>query len=201
MRASPVRHGPDARSLGRLGVAALLLAGGALAVVHLSGGSPEPPPPSILSSPPAPPTAVTPALPLVGNPAPDFALPDLEGRIVRLSDLKGRPVLVNFWATWCPPCREEMPAIEEFYRKYEGRIEVVGVDVGEKPETVREFLADQPFSWTFALDASGTAMQSYLVSAIPMSYFIDADGVIQAKYIGPMSPALLEDFAAKVGAQ
>ncbi|MBE3599493.1 MAG: TlpA family protein disulfide reductase [Limnochordaceae bacterium] len=140
-------------------------------------------------------------VPVVGSPAPDFVLEDIQGRKVRLQDLQGKPVLINFWATWCPPCREEMPHIEEFHRKYGDRVTVLGVDVGESPQKVKDFLGREKYSWRFALDESGEVMQKYLVFAIPTSFFLDKDGVIRAKFIGPMQPAHLRDFARQAGAE
>lgn len=143
--------------------------------------------------------AVAAGVPEVGRPAPDFTAPDLDGRPVRLSELRGKPVLINFWATWCPPCREEMPQIEAFYRRYRDQIEVLGVDVGETAEQVRAFLKDTPYSWRFLLDTELKVADLYRVYGIPASYFIDKDGIIRGLYMGAMNADQLRAFARQAG--
>ena len=138
-------------------------------------------------------------LPEAGQPAPDFVLTDLQGRTVRLADLRGKAVLINFWATWCPPCREEMPRIEAFYTRYREQMEVLGVAVGESPEQVRAFLAQHPYSWRFAADPSMSVADRYRVFAIPTSYFIDARGVVRGSFMGAMSAEQLRAFARQAG--
>lgn len=138
-------------------------------------------------------------LPEVGRPAPDFTLPDLDGRRVRLSDLRGKAVLINFWATWCPPCREEMPQIEAFYRRYRDRTEVLGIDVGESAEQVRAFLDNNPYSWHFLLDTNFQVTDRYRVFAIPTSYFIDKDGIIRGLYMGAVNAERIRALARQAG--
>jgi peroxiredoxin len=121
----------------------------------------------------------------VGSPAPDFELDDLDGNRVKLSDLRGRPVVLNFWATWCGPCRVEMPAIEQVYQTYrEQGVVVLGVDVQEPPAKVSEFVKNGNFSWRFALDSRGEVMRQYRVVGLPTSVFIDKDGVFRDVVIG-----------------
>ncbi|MEW6046791.1 MAG: TlpA disulfide reductase family protein [Bacillota bacterium] len=186
-----------------IAVASLALAAAAAWWLATRQPDQEPPAPSpvILSEAQPGPVAAArrPAAPEIGSPAPDFTLKDLEGRTVRLSDLRGRPVMINFWATWCPPCREEMPHIEEFVRRFGGRIEVLGVDVGEPAELVRAFLEKNPYSWRFLLDSDGQVMERYRVFAIPTSYFIDREGIVRAVYTGAMSPEQLRGFARQAG--
>ena len=139
------------------------------------------------------------ALPVVGNPAPDFALEDLSGRTVRLSALRGRPVLINFWATWCPPCLKEMPEIERFYARYRDRLEVLGVDLAEPRERVEAFVRQGGYSWTFLLDTTGRVTERYLVMGLPTSFFVDARGIVRARHIGPMTYEQMEQYAAVAG--
>lgn len=143
--------------------------------------------------------AVSPALPEQGNRAPDFVLQDLSGRDVRLSDFRGRPVIINFWATWCPPCREEMPRIQKFYRRFADRIVVLGIDVGESRDQVKRFVEKAGFAWTFLLDTDTKVTERYAVFAIPATFFLDSKGVIQAKYLGPLSEAQLLAFSRAAG--
>lgn len=143
--------------------------------------------------------AVSLALPEQGNRAPDFILQDLTGRDVRLSDFRGRPVIINFWATWCPPCKEEMPRIQKFYRRFADRIVVLGIDVGESRDQVKRFVEKAGFAWTFLLDTDTKVTERYAVFAIPTTFFLDSKGVIHAKYLGPLSEAQLLGFSRAAG--
>ena len=130
---------------------------------------------------------------LVGNPAPDFSLKSLDGSSVRLSELRGKPVIVNFWATWCPSCKEEMPVLQAAYEKYRDQgYEFLGVDLNEDGGTVQDFVQKGGYNWVFLLDTSGEVSTTYRVSGIPTTYFIDREGVIQEMFIGPVSKGILE---------
>ena len=129
----------------------------------------------------------------VGSPAPDFTLADLDGNQVSLSDFRGKTVFINFWATWCPPCREEMPAIEALYQQYKDKdVVVLGVDILETEGEVRQFVEEGGYSWTFVIDTTGEVTASYGVPAIPTSFFIDKEGVIRAVSIGAMTKGAME---------
>ena len=129
------------------------------------------------------PTDLTPA-PEAGRLAPDFTLTDLEGNRFTLSDYRGKVVFINFWATWCPACRAEMPEIEA--------VVVVGVDIMETEDTVRQFVEQGGYSWTFVIDTTGEVSNNYEVTAIPTSFFIDREGVIRAVKIGSMTKRAME---------
>ena len=130
----------------------------------------------------------------VGHLAPDFTLADLEGNPVHLGDFRGKVVFLNFWATLCPPCRAEMPDIEELYQKYKDEgVVIIGVNVGESKSTVRDFVEANGYSWTFVIDVTGeVSIGKYMVNNIPSSFFIDKDGVIRAASVGYMSKATME---------
>ncbi|MBI2857346.1 MAG: TlpA family protein disulfide reductase [Chloroflexi bacterium] len=131
--------------------------------------------------------------PRAGNPAPDFALVDLKGNVVRLSEMKGKVVFINFWASWCGPCRQEMPELEKIYQKYKDRgVVFLGVDIKESPALVRQFVQRGGYNWTFLLDASGAVTSRYGISAIPTSFFVDRDGVIREIYLGAMNKDRME---------
>ena len=131
--------------------------------------------------------------PVVGSLAPDFTLTDLDGNSVRLADFRGQAVFLNFWATWCPPCRAEMPDIEALHRKYRDRgVVVLGVDLRESESTVRTYLERGGYTWTFLIDTTGRVASAYRVSAIPTSFFIDREGVIRAVVIGGMTASTME---------
>ncbi len=134
----------------------------------------------------------------VGEPAPDFTLVDLDGNQVSLSDFRGEAVFLNFWATWCPPCRAEMPEIEALYQDYKDKdVVVIGIDIRETREEVLQYIQEGGYSWTFVLDTIGEVTTSYEVPAIPTSFFIDGDGIIRAVRIGAMTKRVMEDELAK----
>jgi peroxiredoxin len=135
----------------------------------------------------------------VGDIAPDFTLLDLDGNEVGLSEFRGEVVFVNFWATWCPPCRAEMPDIESLYQEYKDKgLVVIGIDIGESEATVRQFVQQGGYSWTFVLDSTGAVASNYNIRAIPTSFFIDREGVIQAVNIGAMTKKGIEATLAEV---
>jgi peroxiredoxin len=164
-----------------------------LAVTHPLGG------------PGAPQGAGGPALsagPLVGHEAPDFTLKDPSGKTVQLKQLRGRPVLVNFWATWCVPCREEMPELEQLYRQYHDSagFVVLGIslDAEAAAKDVPEYLkAGDPKvgSYTFpvALDTKMEVARLYHLAGVPSSYFVDPAGVVRAVQPGAMNRQVLLD--------
>ena len=146
--------------------------------------------------PPAP-TRLPPA-PEIGRLAPDFTLIDLKGNEVNLSDFRGKTVFINFWATWCPACRAEMPEIEAVYQEYKDKgVVVIGVDILEPEDVVRQFVEQGGYSWIFILDATGAVSDDYRVVAIPTSFFIDREGIIQAVNIGAMTKRAMESKLAE----
>lgn len=171
-----------------LGVALILLLGvGWIAVSTVEPGSTT--------------SGRTPA-PHQGFLAPDFTLNSLDGRAYRLSDLRGQVVLINFWASWCLPCRTEMPDMEEAYQEYVSRgltILAVNSTVQDKPVQVRAFVEDNRLSFPVLMDAIGNVTEAYQISALPTSFFVDRDGIIQEVVIGgPMPEALLRERIEKL---
>ncbi len=136
--------------------------------------------------------------PIVGALAPDFTLPNLAGDEITLSDLRGQAVLINFWATWCPPCRLEMPAIEQTYRKYrEQGFVVLAVDLEEPKDRVQGFVDELGLTFPVLLDESGTVSRRYRVLAIPTSFFVNRQGVIIAIWRGAMSAEVIERYTLR----
>ena len=135
--------------------------------------------------------------PITGQPAaPGFDLKDPEGRPQRLADYRGKPLILNFWATWCPPCREEMPSLERAARALAADgIAVVAVNVGEDPKTVAAFLEDEPIALPLPLDTDTKVAQSYHMKGLPATFVIDAEGRIAYRALGSRDwddPKLLE---------
>lgn len=131
--------------------------------------------------------------PRLGRPAPDFVLNGLDGNTVQLSSLKGKVVLVNFWATWCVPCKKEIPELVSIYERYQARgFEIVGVDFQETPGNVRSFVREWGMSYVNVLDPEGKVSGQYRLTGLPESFFIDRNGVLRDKRIGQMKEEFME---------
>jgi len=141
------------------------------------------------------------AAPMTGFLAPDFTLTGLDGKPVHLAALRGKPVIVNFWATWCPPCRAEMPELEKLWQDYhQGDVMLLGVDQGESASTVDQFAREVVgVHFPLVLDTRLAVSARYGVRALPTTFFIDAQGRIQdIKVGGPMDMAMLLDGVNKI---
>ena len=139
-----------------------------------------------------PETAVTTGSAQMGQLAPDFSLPTLGGGETNLSDYAGQVVLVNFWATWCPPCKAEMPDINAYYeaRQDDGLV-VLAVNAQEDAATVSSFIEATGFSFPVLLDSDGRVEQQYQVRSFPMTFVIDRDGRVVYIHNGLISPDVL----------
>ena len=122
--------------------------------------------------------------PLVGGPAPAFKLETVDGKILQLSDLKGRLVILNFWATWCVPCIKEMPEFEKVHQSLNPAVQIIGINMAESKEKVGEYIKAHDLSFPILLDDFGNVSQEYEVLHLPVTYFITADGVIRDKIFG-----------------
>ncbi len=127
--------------------------------------------------------------------APDFTLKATDGKTYSLSDLRGQAVIINLWATWCPPCRAEMPAIQKLYDEYKDQgliVLAVNSTVQDDPLAVAPFAAQYGLTFPILLDTTGEVTKAYQLRSLPSSYFIGRDGVIHEVVIGgPMAEALL----------
>jgi peroxiredoxin len=130
--------------------------------------------------------------PLADHPAPDFTLSSLDGRQLALSDLKGQVVLINVWATWCPPCRVEMPTIQAAYEQYHDQdFTVAAVNLQEDPSAVATFMREHQLTFPALLDGDGQVSRTYEAVSLPSSFFVDRQGVIRAVYHGPMPRSII----------
>jgi len=126
----------------------------------------------------------------VGGLAPNFDLRTIQGKSAQLDDYEGKPVLINFWATWCPPCRAEMPEIEEFYEKYKNDVVVLGINLTQTEASidgVKAFVNEYNATFPVLLDEEMNVSTLYKVQGYPTSYFVDGKGIIRQKIVGAMS--------------
>lgn len=127
----------------------------------------------------------------IGDKAPDFALQTMNGEEMKLSDLRGKKVILNFWATWCPPCRAEMPDMQKFYEKNAGEgIEILAVNLTDSEKSladIEQFMDEFEITFPVLLDEQSEVAMAYYAFSIPTSYFIDSNGAIQQKMVGAMN--------------
>jgi cytochrome c biogenesis protein CcmG/thiol:disulfide interchange protein DsbE len=128
--------------------------------------------------------------PILARPAPPFALTLFDGRILQLQDLRGKVVLLNFWASWCPPCRAEARTLEAAWRRYRDVV-FVGVNLQDKEEAAREFLAEFDVTYPNGMDRGARIAVDYGVWGLPETFFIDAEGRITYKHIGALGWATI----------
>jgi peroxiredoxin len=194
----------------RAGRTLLLIAGflllAAAAVLIMRGGRSRQAPASVLESVPQLSAGAPEMLDLggaegveVGSQAPGFTLPDLEGNEISLAHLRGRPVIINFWATWCAPCQVEMPALEQAYqeRKDEGLV-ILAVNRDEESGAVERFFYEElGLSFTPLLDEEARVNDQYRVFNLPTTFFVDGEGIIQGIHRGVLTESLIDDYLQK----
>jgi peroxiredoxin len=118
-------------------------------------------------------------------PAPGFDLPDPKGQQIRLSDYAGKPLIVNFWATWCPPCRAEMPSLQRAWEQVRGDgIELVAINVGESEGTIQRFLEQVSVDFPLPMDRDSEVVQAWPVRGLPTTFVIDPQGRLAYKAAG-----------------
>ena len=136
--------------------------------------------------------------PLVGREASDFTLELFNGDKLRLSDLRGKAVLLNFWASWCIPCRDEAPALEESWRKYKDKSVVfIGIDVWDDKNSALTYIKQFGGGYVNGIDPKGEIAVDYGVGGVPETYFIDASGKVIDKYVGPLTGEMIDYFLRK----
>ncbi|QHS24257.1 TlpA family protein disulfide reductase [Virgibacillus sp. MSP4-1] len=124
----------------------------------------------------------------VDDQAPDFELTTLTGKTEKLSDYRGEPVMINFWASWCGPCRSEMPAMQNMYEQNDINILAVNLTTQEtKRQDIPDFVDEFQLTFPVLLDVEGKTGSAYQIGSIPTSYFVNSDGIISYKHTGPLN--------------
>lgn len=147
-----------------------------------------------------PPLIELPGSALLNRPAPDFELERLDGSgSLRLSELRGRPVMVNFWASWCLPCREEFPIFAEVHQRHRAEgLEIVGIVHKDGPEAARRFADDHGATWPMVLDPHEEAWRAYNGQLVPITFFVDRQGIVRSVSFGPPPPAVMDQHLARI---
>ncbi|PKG22405.1 peroxiredoxin family protein [Niallia nealsonii] len=130
----------------------------------------------------------------IGAKAPDFSLRNLKGETLKLSDFKGKKVMLNFWATWCPPCKQEMPAIQQFFEEKGKDVVILAVNI-DGSEDVIEFVQSKKITFPILLDENNRVNEQYKVVTIPTTFFIDEKGIIQHKFYSAMPIEIMREFS------
>ncbi len=191
---------PGAKYLLAVALTVLLAVGAAAAYKYLTSVTTVPPsPPDNTSAPPAGGRTGTPGN---RNAAPDFTVTDGGGNRVSTADLSGKPVILNFWATWCPPCRSELPAFDKLYRQYGNEVSFMMIDLTdgyrETVEGVKKFMSENGYTFPVYYDTEGSAAEAYNVSSIPFTVAVGRNGNIVGTHLGAMSEAALEKLIKTV---
>ncbi len=179
--------------LAGLAIALCLAVGAAAVALRVDLG------PGVPAASPGASVVVVAGSPLLGRQAPDFTLSDLDGRPVSLSDYRGRPVIVNFWASWCGPCKIEFPIFRDARERYRADgLEILGVVHDDSAEAAAAFVEQEGSEWPALLDPDDAAWSAYSGLALPTSFFIDREGVVRAVSFGPPLSGTLDDQLEKI---
>lgn len=182
-RKPPARNSVQLMALGLMGAGLIIL--GALAMFLLPKGSAAGEQPDTVSAVPV----------TVDFPAPELELTDLEGQAVSLADYRGQVVLVNNWATWCPPCKAEMPVLQDYYDRHrEQGFTIIAIESGQPAAEVAEFVAAQKLTFPVWPDSGSKALIAFRNNRLPNSYVIDRDGRVRLAWTGAISRARLEKY-------
>ncbi|MFK8793260.1 peroxiredoxin family protein [Planococcus plakortidis] len=132
-----------------------------------------------------------------GQAAPDFTLTDQDGETVKLSDYRGKKVILNFWATWCPPCRAEMPHMQQFHENNAGGdVEILAVNLTAQDngdEAIRSFIDEFGLTFSIPMDETGSTAQTYQIRTVPTTFILNTKGEIAQKIVGPMDEQIMKD--------
>lgn len=130
----------------------------------------------------------------IGQEAPDFKLESLDGKTVKLSDYKGKKVIVNFWASWCPSCRDEIPVLNKFFTDFGDDVQILAINI-DPIENLSVFVKERQILYPVLLDKKGDASQAYGLLVVPTAFFIDEKGIIRRKYTGIPPADILREYS------
>ena len=138
--------------------------------------------------------------PLVGHPLPAFTATTVDGREVNSDELRAKPIVVNFWASWCDPCVDEHPVLMDAATRFAGDLVIVGIVYQDAPESARDFLVRWgDGGWPNAVDADGRIAVDFGVTGPPETFFVDAQGIVRARHIGPLSGEVMDEQLTALG--
>ncbi len=139
------------------------------------------------------------AIPLAGHAAPSFSLPASDGSMIELEGLRGKPIVLNFWASWCGPCEAEMPELQAAYARYGSKdLVVLGVNQGEDDAIVKDYMQRLGITFPVALDRQLIAAGRYKIESLPTTFFIDRNGIIRDQVVGQMNTAVLQQHLRSI---
>jgi thiol-disulfide isomerase/thioredoxin len=137
--------------------------------------------------------------PKIGETLEDFSLSDTDGNLVSLAGFSGKPMVINFWATWCKPCVNEMPLLNDIAQEHPNDLQVIGINVEEDLSSVNLFLEKLAIQFPVLLDSDGKVADQFQINGYPTTLFVDADGVLREIKIGELDDSLLVDYLMKIG--
>lgn len=140
-------------------------------------------------------------IPQKGQKFPDLVLESLDGDRIAFSSFAGKPIVINFWASWCEPCKEEMPLFEAVYRQQNADVMVLGVNYNEPANVIRRFIEERQITFPILLDMDGKVAERFQVFGFPTTYFVDGEGVLRAAHVGQLNEALLNSYLREIGAE
>jgi len=138
-------------------------------------------------------------LPTMNAPAPNFELMNISDEVISFDEYLGKPILLNFWATWCAPCRIEMPVIQNSFDEYDGELSVIAINNAESKEDVRAFVDEFGLTFDILLDHEAEIQRLYQINGYPTTFIIDSDGVIRVRHIGLITDDQLDRYISEIG--
>jgi cytochrome c biogenesis protein CcmG, thiol:disulfide interchange protein DsbE len=139
------------------------------------------------------------SIPSRGLPIADFELNALTGERVKLSQFRGQAVVINFWGTWCPPCRNEMPLFQTVFETYQPDLVILAVNVNDAVGSVERYVEEMGLTFPILLDENGDVRSQFQVRGFPTTYFVDREGVLREQSIGELDQSQMDDYLAKIG--
>ena len=130
---------------------------------------------------------------------PDFELTSLDNSVIHINQYSGKPVIVNFWATWCVPCKQEMPLLERYYTDQNGKLIILGINYEEPLEIARPFVLENQITFPVLLDSHGKIRDQFMIRGFPTSLFIDSKGIFVAEHIGALDEESRKSYLQLIG--